>query len=78
MGWINQSQENNFMIFSDWPIALQVLEKLKSDQPLLIQIQDILHKIEVDLKEVVFMWVPEHVGIHGNEAADRAAKAALE
>ena len=66
------------MIFSDSLSALQVLEKLKSDSPLLIQIQNILHKIDVDQKEIVFVLVPGHVGIHGNEAADRTAKEALE
>ena len=51
-----QSQESKFTIFSDSMSALQAPGKLKSDHPLLIQIQDVLHKIEVDQKEVVFMW----------------------
>ena len=36
------------------------------------------HKIEVHQKEVVFIHVSGHVGICRNEAADRAAKEALE
>ena len=64
--------------FSDSLSALQVPGKLKTDHPLLTQIQELLHKIDADQKEVVFMWVPGHVGIRGNEAADRAAKETLD
>ena len=73
-----QSQESKFTIFSDSLSALQALGKLKTDHPLLIQMQEILHKINADQKEIVFMGVPGHVGICGNEAADRAAKKALD
>ena len=37
-----------------------------------------LHKIQIDQREVVFIWVPERGGIRGNEAADRAVTEALE
>ena len=45
------------MIFSCSLSALQVLEKLKGNHPLLIQLQDMLHKIETDQKEAAFTWV---------------------
>ena len=73
-----QSQERKFMIFSDSLSALQALGKLKTDHPLLIQIQELLHKINADQKEIIFLWVSGHVGIRGNEAADRDAKKALD
>ena len=43
-----------------------------------MQIQELLHKINADQKEVVFIWVPGHFSIQGNEAADRVAKEALD
>ena len=65
------------MIFSDSLSTLQALWKSESDYPLLIQIQELLHKINTDQTEILFMWVPKHVGIQGNQATDGAAKEAL-
>ena len=66
------------LLFSYSLSALQALGKLKTDYPLVIQLQEPLHKINADEKETDFMWVPGHVGIRGNEVADRAAKKALD
>ena len=49
-----RSPERKVMIFSDSLSALQALGKLKTVHPLLIQIQDLLHKINADQKEIVF------------------------
>ena len=43
------------MIFSDSLSALQALEKLKTDHPPQIQIQELLHKINADQLEIIFM-----------------------
>ena len=72
-----QSQESKFMIFSESLSAVQALEKLITCYPLL-EIEEMLHNIDVDQKKIVFMLVPGHMGVRGNEAADKAVKEALE
>ena len=37
-----------------------------------------LHKTDVDQKEIVFMWIPGHVGIWGNKTAGRASEETLD
>ena len=50
-----QSQENKFMIFSDSLSALHALGKFNSYHLLMVQIQDMLYRIKIDPKGVVFM-----------------------
>ena len=73
-----QSQERKFMVFFRLTIRFTSARKIRTDHPLLLQIQELLHKVNADQMEIIFMWVPGHVGIRGNEAADRAAKKALD
>ena len=65
------------MIFSDSLSALQALGQLKTDHPLLTQIQDLFQKTDADQKQLFLCGVPGH-GIRRNEAGDRAAKEVLD
>ena len=47
---------------------------MKYDHPLLAKILELHLELQNDGKEIVFIWVPSHVGIRGNSAADSAAK----
>lgn len=67
---------NKFIIFSDSLSVLKALNHTYSKNP---QIQKLLEKHnEISkTKEIVFCWLPSHVGIIGNETADRRAKGSL-
>ena len=43
----------------------------------MVQILELYMDLIKDWKEIVFVWVPGHVGIRGHSAADAAAKVAL-
>ena len=66
------------MILLDSLSSLQSIFNLKYDHPVLVQILDLYTEMTRDGREIVFIWVPGHVGIRGNSAADSAAKDALD
>ena len=68
--------DNRFVNFSDSKSVLQAILS-KWEHPTIKIVMEYLHLIHSVDKEVVFCWVPSHMGIHGNERADKAAKEAL-
>ena len=69
--------KKSFLILSDFLSPLQAIHSMKYDHPILTKV----HEVHSDLlhdEEIVFDWVPGHVGIRGNSAADTAADDALD
>jgi kelch-like protein 2/3 len=73
---VREVPSSKFIIFTDSKSTLQGLEGCV-DHPYIAKILFAHHQNAVRGKEVVFCWVPSHVGIPGNEKADLAAKEAL-
>ena len=72
----NCSYTDKFVIFSD---SLSVLQALNHSSSKNSQIQHLLlkhHEISSS-KTVIFCWIPSHIGIYGNEKADKNAKESL-
>lgn len=74
---IENSEEKKHIIFTDNNSVPTALENRKTDNPLTTKI---LNRIDVITKnkEIVFCWVPSHVGIKWNHRADQEAKKVLE
>ena len=66
------------LILFDSLSSLQSILNLKYDHPVLIQILELYTEMTREGREIVFIWVPGHVGIMGNSAADSSAKDALD
>ena len=74
---VHQPSDRQLVFLSYSLSCLQSLKSRDLSHPL---IADILCRVHVLLSrgaQVAFMWVPSHVGLAGNSAADIAAKAAL-
>jgi len=71
---VKRSKCRQFLICSDSLSALQSLKSVKLDHPYLLEVHQLLTQLINSGKEIVFVWVPGHVGIQGNTSADSAAK----
>ena len=67
---------NKFIIFSDSLFVFKAMNHTSSKNP---QIQKFLENCPELLanKEIVLCWIPNHIGIQGNEMVDQQAKASL-
>ena len=72
--YIKMSKYLHFTIFSDSLSCLQSLHSMNIDHPYIL---NILYKSNQG-KIVNICWIPSHIGIQGNNEADKAAKSALE
>jgi len=76
--WIEEFRPLRTIICSDSASFLVSLQSNHSDSrtDILIEIHQALYRIQMMGITVIFVWVPAHIGVKGNEKADNAAKAA--
>jgi kelch-like protein 2/3 len=73
---LSRYRNQSYVIFTDSLSSMKAMESCGSQHPLVSQIHQSLIGLCNRRVFVCFCWVPSHVGIPGNEEADRAAKAA--
>jgi ribonuclease HI len=77
LDYVSRSTGDKHIIFSDSLSSLQSLCNSKCKNPLVQKIVSKYSSLSSQGKDIIFCWLPSHVGISGNEKADSAAKAAL-
>jgi ribonuclease HI len=75
---ISRAPNNQFILFSDSMSALQAIANSDVDHPLTLDVLEKHHTLNTKGKQIIFCWLPSHIGIAGNSKADEAAKATLQ
>lgn len=73
---ISKSRKDKFTIFSDSRSSIQAIMKYNNNHPIVTEINNWLIRLAARHKSVKLCWIPSHVGIRGNELADKAANEA--
>ncbi|KAI8422871.1 hypothetical protein MSG28_006611 [Choristoneura fumiferana] len=78
--YVQEIGKNQVVILSDSKSALQHLARCTSGtrgMPIAYDILKLVYKLRSDGVQLVFQWIPSHVGVGGNEEVDRVAKLAV-
>ena len=67
--------KKEFTIISDSLSSLEAIQNLSPENQIVCRIRKHLHNLKKMGKEIKLIWVPGHIGIPGNERADRRANA---
>ena len=73
MNIIANHKSSKFIIYSDSKSVLQALQSKNSSTPLITRLLDKMNTLSKN-NSIILTWIPSHIGIQGNERADRAAK----
>lgn len=75
----NQNSIKEYVICSDsLSVILNIQKKNRINNKLKDKVQLLNKEIEAKGSSAIFMWIPSHIGIPGNEKADQEAKNALQ
>ncbi|XP_050706664.1 uncharacterized protein LOC126992035 [Eriocheir sinensis] len=75
-----RTDNKDINVYTDSMTALQTLrrDRVRDNIRLVTMTLDTLGRLRRDERAVTFAWIPSHAGVPGNEAADAAAKQALD
>ena len=73
MNIIANLKSSKFIIYSDFKSVLPALQSKDSSTPLITRLLDKMNTLSKN-NSIILTWIPCHIGIQGNERADKAAK----
>ena len=70
MNIIANHRSSKFIIYSNSKSVLQALQSKNSSIPLITRLLDKMNTLSKN-NSIILTWIPNHIGIQGNERADR-------
>ena len=77
MNIIANHKASKFIIYTDSKSVLLALQNRDTSSPLITKLLNKLNTLSKN-NNIIFTWIPSHIGIQGNEKADKAAKKVLQ